>query len=54
MKLFNEKNEKSLGTKSKSKHEIFVENGRTLFGLSKDLIDKELALEAVKEFGQEL
>ena len=49
MKLFNGKNEKNLSIESNSKREMFEKNGGTLYGLSRELIDYDLAFYAVKK-----
>ncbi len=54
MKLFNGKNEKNLSMESNSKREMFEKNGGTLYGLSGELIDYDLAFYAVKKMRTEL
>ena len=54
MKLFNGKNEKNLSMESNSKREMFEKNGGTLYGLSRELIDYDLAFYAVKKMRTEL
>ena len=54
MKLFNGENEKNLSMKSNSKREMFEKNGGTLYGLSGELIDYDLAFYAVKKKRTEL
>ena len=54
MKLFNGKNEKNLSIESNSKREMFEKNGGTLYGLSRELIDYDLAFYAVKKMRTEL